>query len=117
MRYRIALVACIVSFTATAGESNVIEAKAQCTDNICSFQVTLEHADTGWDHYANHWRVLTIDGRELGRRVLHHPHVDEQPFTRSLSNVEIPSDISQVVIESHDSVHEYGGVTIQVNIR
>ena len=43
------------------------------------------HPDTGWDDYADGWRVLDMDGNELGMRVLHHPHVDEQPFTRSLS--------------------------------
>ncbi len=75
----------------------------------CSFHVALRHADTGWNHYANHWRILSPDGVELGRRVLLHPHVDEQPFTRSLSGVVIPEDVSAVIVEAHDSVHEYGG--------
>ncbi len=45
--------------------------------------VTLRHGDTGWDHYAIEWIVETEAGELLGRRVLLHPHVDEQPFTRS----------------------------------
>lgn len=51
------------------------------------FDVTLLHPDTGWDDYADGWRVLTPDGVERGLRVLAHPHVTEQPFTRSLSDV------------------------------
>jgi hypothetical protein len=47
--------------------------------------VTLTHPDTGWDHYADGWEVLDADGTRLGLRELLHPHVDEQPFTRSLT--------------------------------
>ncbi|MBF9035429.1 hypothetical protein HKCCE2091_14375 [Rhodobacterales bacterium HKCCE2091] len=47
--------------------------------------VTLRHADTGWDHYADAWEVLDAEGNSLGLRELAHPHVDEQPFTRSLA--------------------------------
>ncbi|KUF10633.1 hypothetical protein [Pseudoponticoccus marisrubri] len=46
--------------------------------------VTLSHPDTGWDHYADGWRIEDDAGHDLGTRVLHHPHVNEQPFTRSL---------------------------------
>ncbi len=47
--------------------------------------VTLSHPDTGWDHYADIWRVYGPDGAQLAERVLAHPHVNEQPFTRSTS--------------------------------
>ena len=46
--------------------------------------VTLSHPDTGWDHYADGWEVLDEAGQRIGLRVLAHPHVAEQPFTRSL---------------------------------
>lgn len=46
--------------------------------------VTLLHGDTGWDHYADGWQVFDHTGAPLGTRVLHHPHVAEQPFTRAL---------------------------------
>ncbi len=68
------------------------------------FDVTLSHPDTGWDHYADGWRVLDMEGNELGMRVLHHPHVNEQPFTRSLSGVAIPAGTTQVQIEARCSV-------------
>ncbi len=52
--------------------------------------VTLAHPDTGWDHYADGWRVETEDGTVLGTRELLHPHVEEQPFTRSLTVNDLP---------------------------
>ncbi|MBW9275603.1 MAG: hypothetical protein K1563_18140, partial [Candidatus Thiodiazotropha sp. (ex. Lucinisca nassula)] len=74
------------------------------------------HQDTGWDHYANRWEVLDEKGVILGTRTLHHPHVNEQPFTRRLSGIHIPSGIKSVVIRSHDSVHKYGGATVTVQL-
>lgn len=52
--------------------------------------VTLRHPDTGWDHYADGWEVLDAAGNRLGLRVLAHPHVHEQPFTRSLTLDALP---------------------------
>jgi len=72
------------------------------------FDVGVLHADTGWEHYADGWGVYDMDGIELGYRVLVHPHVNEQPFTRSLSGVAIPEGTTQVVIVPHDLVHGDG---------
>lgn len=52
--------------------------------------VTLSHPDTGWDHYVDGWRVEREDGTIVGTRELLHPHVDEQPFTRSLRLDHLP---------------------------
>jgi hypothetical protein len=41
----------------------------------------------------------------LGVRVLYHPHVHEQPFTRGLSGVEVPAGLKRVRIRAHDKVH------------
>ena len=94
--------------TAIAGDVSIVDATANKTgNNQYSFSVTLKHADTGWDHYANEWQVLSPDGKVLGTRTLYHPHVDEQPFTRSLSGVAIPADIKEVMIRARDSKHGY----------
>ncbi|MFY9212729.1 MAG: hypothetical protein WAO69_16565 [Aestuariivita sp.] len=74
------------------------------TGTTWRFDVTISHPDTGWDHYADGWRVLDMQGNELGLRVLFHPHVEEQPFTRSLSGVAIPDGTRQVQIEARCSV-------------
>jgi hypothetical protein len=67
-----------------AGEVDVVNVVAQQTSaQTYRFDVTLRLADEGWDHYANKWDVVDPSGRVLGERILHHPHVNEQPFTRS----------------------------------
>lgn len=95
---------------AQAGEADVVGATARKAANgTYGFDVTLRHADEGWDHYADAWDVLAPDGALLGTRVLYHPHVDEQPFTRSLSGVKVPAGVSEVTIRARDKVHAYGG--------
>ena len=70
-----------------------------------TFEVTISHSDKGWDDYADIWRIKDAQGNVLGERVLAHPHVNEHPFTRSLSGVKIPADVTQVFVESHDTVN------------
>ncbi len=72
------------------------------------FDVRLTHADEGWEHYADGWGVYLEDGTELGYRELLHPHVNEMPFTRSLSGVEIPEGVTRVYIRPRDLVHGEG---------
>jgi len=81
-----------------------------------SVDVTLRHADTGWDQYADAWRVVADDGKVLGTRTLVHPHVDEQPFTRGLGGVAIPADMTTVYVEAHDSVHGWSPQRVRVNL-
>ncbi len=83
---------------------------------IYTFEVTISHNDEGWDHYADSWEIRDKQGTLYGTRTLHHPHVSEQPFTRSLSHVEIPQEINAVTVRAHDSVHLYGGKTVTVEL-
>ena len=77
---------------AVTGASAVAEAQGW------RFDVTLRHPDTGWEHYADAWRIEAPDGTVLGLRELAHPHVEEQPFTRSLSGVALPDGVTEVMI-------------------
>lgn len=87
--------------TAALADAPVIEGvEATRSGEEWRFSVTLRHADTGWDDYADGWRIEAEDGTDLGTRVLHHPHVDEQPFTRSLSGVTIPDGTETVYIRA-----------------
>ena len=102
---RILFTAVVISPACYSGEVEVVKVKADCQANTCRFDVTLRHQDEGWDHYANRWRVLSEEGKELGIRTLHHPHVNEQPFTRGLGGVDVPVGIKTVHIVARDSVH------------
>jgi len=92
--------------TAVANEVKILAAEFNSSgDNLWSVSVTLKHNDTGWNHYADNWRVVDGEGNVLGDRVLYHPHVGEQPFTRELDSVKIPEGTTTVYIEAHDKVH------------
>ena len=100
---------------AQAGEVDVVEARtAQNADGSWRFRVTLKHADEGWEHYADRWEILDENGKILATRVLVHPHVNEQPFTRGLSSVKIPPGTRSLTIRGHDKVHEYGGKELKL---
>jgi len=107
----------LAAAAAQAGEADVERANISATGpNTFRFDVTVRHADEGWEHYADKWDVVAPDGAVLGTRTLYHPHVDEQPFTRSLSGVKIPDTVREVTVRAHDSVHKYGGKTVRVAI-
>ena len=103
---------------AAAGEADVVAVQAVPEGaGSWRFNVTVRHADTGWDHYADRWEVVAPDGRVLGTRVLAHPHENEQPFTRSLGGVKIPPEVTQVTVRAGDSVHGFGGKEVAVDLR
>ncbi len=80
-----------------------------------SVAVTIRHADTGWDHYTNVWVVETMDGKELGRTVLFHPHVTEQPFTRS-GTAKIPAGVTKVRVRAGDKPNGMSSNTVVVDL-
>lgn len=78
--------------------------------------VTLKHADSGWDHYADAWRIVDSNGNEIGKRTLYHPHVNEQPFTRSLSSFHVPKDKKIIFVEAHDLKHGWSPKRVKINM-
>ena len=115
---RLFLVASLfITPAAFAGKADVVDVKITPSgDNTYRFDVTVSHADEGWDHYANRWDVVGPDGTVYGERILLHPHENEQPFTRSLSGVAIPQGVASVIIRGHDSVHGLGGKELTVDL-
>jgi hypothetical protein len=99
-----------------AGEADVVDVAVRASGGAYNFDVTVRHADTGWEHYADKWDVVAMDGTVLATRTLLHPHVGEQPFTRSLGNVRVPAGATEVRIRAHDKVHGYGGVELIVDL-
>ncbi|MBI4153013.1 hypothetical protein HY497_00690 [Candidatus Woesearchaeota archaeon] len=103
------------------GDADVEYVKAsQNADGTWTFTVTVKHADAGWDDYADGWDVVA-DGvvvkkeSDLFTRPLAHPHMDEQPFTRSQPNLAITQDT--VTVRAHDRADGYGGREVTVDLR
>ena len=110
------LLALLLPCPALAGAADVLDATAERVGGQWRIIATVRHADTGWDHYANGFEILAPDGTVLGTRVLHHPHVEEQPFTRS-HTLAIPPGISEVTVRALDSVHGGGGASVTVPLQ
>ena len=112
------LITVLLSYSsiAVSDQARIVDVKVTDNQGSFRFDVSLEHADTGWDHYADGWEVMSPAGDILGKRVLAHPHVDEQPFTRSLSGVRIPQGVNTVTIRAHDSVHGYNKEMFEVDL-
>tara|TARA_R110000737_G_C14424347_1_gene458385 strand:+ start:82 stop:507 length:426 start_codon:yes stop_codon:yes gene_type:complete len=88
----------------------------QKADGSWCFYTSVEHNDQSWAHYADGWEVLDLAGNQLTYRVLNHPHDNEQPFTRSKCNIEIPAAISKVVVRAKCNKHGFGGKPVAVDL-
>ncbi len=92
-------------------------------DGEWTFEVTVQHPDTGWDDYVDGWDVVAPDGTVLKAssadaftRELAHPHVSEQPFTRRQTQVAVPAEVTEVTVRAHDVVDGYGGRSVAVDL-
>ena len=113
----------LIAFSLFANQASaeapvVVAASAKHHSSGWMIDVTITHPDTGWDHFASGWEVIAPDGSVLGYRELAHPHVDEQPFTRSQSGILIPAGATMLTVRAHDLVDGFGGseVTIDLNV-
>jgi hypothetical protein len=95
-------------------EANVVDVAFEADDGTYRFDVTLIHDDDGEDGYANWWQVEDLEGTQLGRRKLLHPHGTRE-FTRS-ETMSVPDDVTCVVVRGHDQTHGYGGSVVLVNL-
>jgi hypothetical protein len=108
----------VLSSPVLANEVTIVDAKlTRGHSGNWHASVTLKHNDAGWEHYADEWRVVDVEGHVLGTRVLYHPHVNEQPFTRSLGNIRIPDGTDKVYVEAHDKVHGWSEQKFEVSLK
>lgn len=101
---------------ASAGEPSVEFVLLALHDGRWQADVTVRHGDSGWEHYADAWRLVDGAGKVLATRKLWHPHVDEQPFTRSQRDIVIPDSSRFVYVEAHDKVHGWGSDRVEVDL-
>ena len=78
---------------------DVVDVEVEETaEGVYTFDVTISSPYDSPQRYADAWRVKDEDGTVYGVRELLHDHAGEQPFTRSLSGVEIPSGVELSLI-------------------
>jgi len=88
---------------AMADEPMIETVSAEHSNMGWKIAVTLSHPDEGWDHFADGWEVMDRLGNQIGFRELMHPHVQEQPFTRSLFDVMVPDGERVIFIRARCS--------------
>lgn len=114
-RHRVAFALLLAPAVTAGGEVDVVAAEFKARgEGMWDVSVTLRHGDTGWEHYADAWRVVDAEGTVFGTRELLHPHVTEQPFTRSLGGVRIPPSTTEVLVEGRDKVHGWSRKALAV---
>jgi hypothetical protein len=105
------------SFSTSLDYAQVTNVMAtQESDGSWCFGTSVRHNDQGWDHYADGWEIIDLKGNQLGYRRLSHPHVNEQPFTRSQCNIKIPAGIAQVIVRAKCNKHGLGGKVMVVDL-
>lgn len=118
MKNRIAMFAfCLTLPAAYAGQVQIVRADFVKHGDKWNVAVTLKHEDSGWDHYADAWRVVDERGDVVALRNLLHPHEDEQPFTRDLDGVFIAPRQNLLFVEAHDKVHGWSPQRLRVDLR
>ncbi|MFN2188535.1 MAG: hypothetical protein ACK2T3_07210 [Candidatus Promineifilaceae bacterium] len=92
-------------------------------DGTWTFDVTVSHPDASWEDYADGWDVVTEEGIVLKAnsddpftRLLLHPHIEEQPFTRSQSGIIVPPGTVRLTVRAHDIVAGFGGDEVVVDL-
>ena len=111
-------------YSTGSGNADVTFVRAvQTATDTWMFYVTVQHPDTGWDDYADGWDVVLPDGSVVKpdpdsnfTRLLLHPHIEEQPFTRSQSGIILGPEVTTITIRAHDLVDGYGGREVVVDL-
>lgn len=116
-KYIALLIACLMSPPAWADGPEIMDVRIKKTGMVWRVDVTLQHGDTGWDHYADGWEILDADGNQLAYRELLHPHVNEQPFTRALSGVVFPDGTREVYVRAKCSVDGWSGEKVKIELK
>ncbi len=106
------------------GNADVTFVKATHTgDDKWTFEVTANHPDVGWSDFMDGWDVVLPDGKKIllapkdkFTRVLAHPHVNQQPVTRTQANIPIPPGTKTVTVRAHDLADGYGGKVIKLKL-
>lgn len=107
----------LVTNVVFASDIEIVKVKLTQQTGTWRADVTLNHADTGWKHYADAWRLVDEKGSVIGKRTLYHPHVNEQPFTRSLYDFQIPINTKMIFVEAHDLNRGWSANKVKIDLK
>lgn len=102
--------------TAHADAPKVVAAKAEREGNRWMIEVTLQHEDTGWDHFATGFEVQGPDGSRLGYLELTHPNVGTPTVEAELTGLNIPADVTYVLIRTRCSLVGWAAEPVRLDL-
>ncbi len=95
---------------------DVVEAVVEPSSGAFDVDATVSSPYDTPERYADAFRVRGEDGTVYGVRELTHDHASEQPFTRTLTGLDLPDDVDEVVVEGRDQANGWGGATVTVEV-
>ena len=96
---------------------SVVAAEVSGDSDLFTFQVMISSPYASAERHTDAVRVIGDDGVVYGILELTHPHAGQQPFSRTLRDVEIPESVTKVIIEGRDSTYGWGGEVVTLAIR
>lgn len=88
---------------------DIVDVTVEGSGSRFTVSATISSPYDSSERYADAFRVRTRDGKVLGVRELAHPHTNQQPFTRSLTDLRIPKNVSVIEVQGRDLVNGWGG--------
>jgi len=92
-------------------------------DGSWTFHVSVAHPDIGFEDFADGWDLVTpsgdvikVDRDQRFTKIVRHPHVKEQPFTRTQKGIRIPEGVRSVTVRAHDRLAGFGGEEVVVDL-
>lgn len=99
-----AAIACTGALAAPKGKkgpANVVGvAMSRNLDQTIDLRVTIRSADKGPEHFCDRFEILDPEGRVLHVERIAQPHVNEQPFSVSLTNLRLPEGLERVTFRA-----------------
>ncbi|MDB2606570.1 hypothetical protein N9Y48_02190 [Zobellia sp.] len=80
--------------------TGVIAIDVTGNENAYTLTATVKSPDTGCDQYADWWEIIDLEGNLIFRRILTHSHVNEQPFSRTGTNIPLAKN-TEIYIRVH----------------
>ncbi len=84
--------------------------------NRFDFDVNLSSPYDTPQRYADSFKVMDTEGKQLGERLMLHDHQTEQPFTRDCMALQFPLVYAWGWRKGREQKHGCGGKTMQVTL-
>lgn len=78
--------------------------------------VTIQHDDSGWDHFADGFEVQAPDGTRLGYRELTRPNVGQRTQDVDMTGLKLPEGIGYVLIRTRCSLVGWAAEPVRLDL-